>query len=597
MELIKGPSLKQRMSERGKLMEDQAVIMLWQVGHALRYAWNHGVLHRDVKPANLMLAPPRPGIIEPFCAKVCDFGLAKLMIQDGPIDDESKGMLTGAGMALGTPHYMPPEQASGQIDLDQRADIYSLAASVYHALLGQTMHHGKSTTIIMYKQVTQSADLDPLRALGISDGMVQLMGRMLEKSRKRRFNTWDEVLNGVKALAPGLVEIPEQPMGTISGSSADLVSPVASASADASAWHKDSADNHPNPPPKPAPTASLEPAPTASPKPVPPQPREQTTRKRSLRPWILVAVMSMVIVVAITAWSALRIGYQGHRVSPATFAVVLASIAQQDQRTLLLEPGDYPGPWRFGASHVGVTIRALDPGVRVIGAGLAHDVPLVRFESGLTDFTLIDVEIVNADGLAVEAFAGARATMSKCVVSGQIAAHGAHLMLRDLTLRGGVLLDLLSTVKMEDSVVIHQPAISLRDGRAEVVCSRLVGGGPGAVVQVLNGQLDLDTVVVDPQSPADVGLELGAIASATLRDVVVQGVAIGVRSEGARVHAINGLSINATETGLWWQGQRDPAWSWERLQFQAPKPVEGLELLSGHEGARPERTGLVPPRR
>ena len=86
------------------------------------------------------------------------------------------------------------------------------------------------------------------------------------------------------------------------------------------------------------------------------------------------------------------------------------------------------------------------------------------------------------------------------------------------------------------------------------------------------------------------------MASATLRDVVVQGVAIGVRSEGARVPAINGLSVNATETGLWWQGQRDPAWSWERLLLQAPKPVEGLELPSGNDGARPERLKLVPPR-
>lgn len=586
MELIKGPSLKQRMSERGKLPEDHAIVLLWQMAHALRYAWNRGVLHRDVKPANLMLAPPRPGIAEPFCAKICDFGLAKVMIQEGPIDEESKGMLTGAGMALGTPHYMPPEQASGQIDLDQRADIYSLAASVYHALLGQTMHHGKSSTIIMYKQVTESADLDPLRAMGISDGLVKLMGRMLEKSRKRRFNTWDEVLEGVKALAPGLVEIQEQALGSISGSAADLVSPAASASADASAWRKDSSDGLPHHPRGQAPERS--------------QPQAHPPMKSGRRPSIALVVTAIVIGIVIAAaaaaWNFMKLGNQGQRVSPATFAVVLAGIAQQDQRTLLLEPGDYPGPWHFGASHVGVTIRALEPGVRVVGAGLAHDVPLMRFESGLTDFALYGVEIMHVDGVAVEASAGARAAMTGCVVNGRIAAHGAHLVLRDLTLRGGVVLDLLGTVSLENSVVIHQPAISLRDGRAEVVRSRLVGGGPGAVVQALSGQLDLDTVVVDPQTPAGVGLELGAMASATLRDVVVQGVAIGVRSAGARVPAINGLSVNATETGLWWQGQRDPSWSWERLLFQAPRPVEGLELPPGTEGARPERLELVPSR-
>ena len=210
MELIKGPSLKQRMVERGKLPEDHALLVLWQIGSALDYAWRHGVLHRDVKPANLMLAPPRAGVAEPFCAKICDFGLAKVMqAEPGSPEEESKGQLTGAGMALGTPHYMPPEQASGEIDLDQRADIYSLAATVYHALLGQTMHAGKSSTVIMYKQVTESVELQPLRDLGLHAGLVKLLGRMLDKSRKRRFATWGEVLAVLKSVAPDLVAIQE----------------------------------------------------------------------------------------------------------------------------------------------------------------------------------------------------------------------------------------------------------------------------------------------------------------------------------------------------------------------------------------------------
>jgi len=578
MELIKGPSLKQRMTERGKLPEDHALTLLWQMASALRYAWNHGVLHRDVKPANLMLAPPRDGVAEPFCAKICDFGLAKVMVQDGPIDDESKGMLTGAGMALGTPHYMPPEQASGEIDLDQRADIYSLAASVYHALLGQTMHHGKSSTIIMYKQVTESADLDPLRAIGTSDGMVKLMGRMLEKSRKRRLNTWDEVLAAVKTLSPALAAIQEKALGAVAGSAAHPAPPAsapAPASASTTARGNDSSDNmliHPT---------------------------VRMPKARRRMPLLVAVVVGILAALVVGAWSITQLGEKGQRVSPATFAVVLASIGQQEQRTLLLEPGDYPGPWRFGAAHAGVTIRASGPGVRVVDAGVARDVSLVRCEPGLTGFTLTGIEILHPQGTAIEAMAGARATVSGCVISGAVVAHGAHLVLRTLIIRGTLMLDLQGTVTMEDSLVLHQPAIHLRDGRAEIVRSRLVGGGHGAVVQALSGQLDLDAVVVEPSTTAEVGIDLGAGVSVTMRDVSVNGVTTGVRCDGARLPAINGLSVSASDTGLWWRGQRDPGWSWERLQFQAPKPVQGLDLppagTAADEGARPERLGLVPP--
>jgi len=571
MELIKGPSLKQRMSERGKLPEDHATILLWQIASALRYAWNHGVLHRDVKPANLMLAPPRAGVVEPFCAKICDFGLAKVMVQDGPIDEESKGMLTGAGMALGTPHYMPPEQASGEIDLDQRADIYSLAASVYHALLGQTMHHGKSSTIIMYKQVTESADLDPLRAIGTSDGMVKLMSRMLEKSRKRRFNTWDEVIAGLKALAPALVETQERALGTAEGSAAHVLPsgqvPVAVGT---TTRRRDSSDN------------VLIRATVRVPK----------TKGRALA--MVAVAVGVLVACAAGAWGLRHFGEQGQRVSPATFAVVLAGVGQQNQRTLLLEPGDYPGPWRFGAAHAGVTIRAAAPGVRVVDAGVADDVPLVRCEPGLTGFSLAGIDLVHARGIALEAVAGARASVNGGSITGQVVSNGAHLALRAVTVHGGLVLDLQGSISCEDGRIDHLPAVHLRDGRVELVRTRLGGSGSGPLVLALNGQLDLDAVVVEPATPGDVGIDLGAGVTATLRDVAVRGVATGVRCDGARLPAINGLSVTASGTGLWWRGSRDPAWSWDRLHLKAPKPVEGLDLPSAAEGARPERLGLVP---
>lgn len=574
MELIKGPSLKQRMTERGKMPEDQAVVLLWQLSSALRYAWNQGVLHRDVKPANLMLAPPRPGVAEPFCAKICDFGLAKVMIQGSP-DEDSKGMLTGAGMALGTPHYMPPEQASGEIDLDQRADIYSLAASTYHALLGQTMHVGKSSTIIMYKQVTESADLGPLREIGISEGMIKLLGHMLEKSRKRRFNTWDDVLNGLKILAPDLVSTQETALAAASGSSSHMVPPPASpAAGDGS--HQGSSSEH-----------------------VLMRPTVRMPKKANRIPLLISVLVGALVMVSIGGLSLLLMAERGQRVSPATFAVVLAGIGQQEQRTLLLEPGDYPGPWRFGVAHVGVTIRAEGAGVRVVDTGVANDVPLVRFEPGLTGFSLTGIELAHAGGVALEAMAGTRATVSGGKITGQVISSGAQISLRTLTMHGGLAVDLQGAIAMEDCVVDHLPAITLHDGRIDVVRSRLggqgIGGsGTGPVILAINGQLDLDAVVIEPAAPDMTGLELRGGISATLRDVAIRGVAIGVKIDGARVPAMNGLTVNAADVGLWWRGTRDPAWSWERLQLQAPKPSQGLELQAATEGARPERLDLVP---
>ncbi len=574
MELIKGPSLKQRMTERGKMPEDQAVVLLWQLSSALRYAWNHGVLHRDVKPANLMLATPRPGVAEPFCAKICDFGLAKVMIQGSP-DEDSKGMLTGAGMALGTPHYMPPEQASGEIDLDQRADIYSLAASTYHALLGQTMHVGKSSTIIMYKQVTESADLGPLREIGISEGMIKLLGHMLEKSRKRRFNTWDEVLNGLKALAPVLVLTQETALSAVGGSASHAAPPPAS-SAIGDGSDQSSSSEH-----------------------VLMHPTVRIPKKTKRVPLLIGVLVGALVLVSVGGWSLSRMTDRGQRVSPATFAVVLAGIGQQENRMLVLEPGDYPGPWRFGVAHVGVTIKAERTGVRIVDAGVASDVPLVRFEPGLTGFSLIGIELAHVGGVAVEAMVGTRAIVSGGKITGQVISNGAQLRLHALTLKGGVVVDLQGAIALEDCVVDHLPATVLQDGRIEIARSRLGGqsqggSGTGPAILAINGQLDLDAVIIEPAVSGMTGLDLRGGVSATLRDVAIRGVAVGIKIDGARVPAVNGLTITAQDVGLLWRGTRDPAWSWERLQVQASKPFQGLKWEAAAEGARPDRLGLVP---
>lgn len=229
-------------------------------------------------------------------------------------------------------------------------------------------------------------------------------------------------------------------------------------------------------------------------------------------------------------------------------------------------------------------------------ASSANDVPLVRCEPGLTAFSLSGIEIVHAGGVALEATAGVRATIHGGTISGQVVSSGAHLTLRFVTVQGGLLLDLQGAITVEDSVITQQPAVTLRDGRAEILRTRLGGSGSAPVVVALNGQLDLDAVVIEPSTPgpASLGMDLGPGVTVTLRDVAIRGVAIGVKSDGARVPAVNGVSITASDTGLWWRGTRDPGWSWERLLLDAPKPVQGLELQPTADGARAERLGLVP---
>jgi hypothetical protein len=484
---------------------------------------------------------------------------------------------------------MPPEQASGETDLDQRADIYSLAASVYHALLGQTMHHGRSSTIIMYKQVTESADLEPLRQVGVGDGLIKLMSRMLEKNRKRRYNTWDEVLKGIKQLAPGLIKIQETALSEAMGSAAyPLPSPL----------------SPPAPPASSSSQSAVAPSSRArndSSQQVLVHPTVRLKQSHSRRAFVIMITGCVLSLLAGSAWWVSNQGNTGLRVTPATFAVILASAAQQNQ-TLELEPGDYPGPWRFGIAHAGVTLRASAPGVRVINTGLANDVPLVRCEPGLSDFTIIGVELRHEQGLALEAMAGAKATFEHGIIAGQVRLNGAHITLNHMLVAGSIVVDLQGAVVVNDSAVSALPAINLQDGRANVSRSRLLAAHAhaGAIVLGKNGILACDAVEIigfpasSDASVATIGLELEAGTIATLRDVAIRQVMIGVQARNAQMPALNGLSVSASQVGLQWSGERLASWQWERIQIKAATPVNGISLEVGADGARPERLGLIP---
>src|SRR5262249_53300922 len=179
MEYLPGLTLQQLVSRHGPLPPARAVHFLRQVCAALQEAHGMGLIHRDIKPGNI-IACERGGVYD--VAKLLDFGLVRSV---GPESQDER--LTQEGAVAGTPAYMSPEQAGGQDDLDARSDIYSLGASAYYLLTGQPpFKRAKAVQVIL-------AHLhDPVRRLAelrsqIPADLAAVVLRCLEKDPRRRF--------------------------------------------------------------------------------------------------------------------------------------------------------------------------------------------------------------------------------------------------------------------------------------------------------------------------------------------------------------------------------------------------------------------------
>ena len=173
MGYVRGESLAARIRRDGKLTEDDARRVLADVADALDHAHRQGVVHRDVKPDNVLLDD------ESGRALLTDFGVAKAL--------GGGETMTSAGSVVGTPSYMSPEQAAGRADIDGRSDLYSLGVMGYAMLSGRLPFEGKTAGDIMAKHLTQEPPA--LRALApqISDATVQVVERCLAKDPARRW--------------------------------------------------------------------------------------------------------------------------------------------------------------------------------------------------------------------------------------------------------------------------------------------------------------------------------------------------------------------------------------------------------------------------
>ena len=179
MPYVEGESLYERLERERQLPFDDALRISLDVADALGYAHGRSVLHRDVKPENILLAAGH--------ALVADFGLARAI---GAAD---RRKLTETGVMLGTIFYMSPEQLRADRDLDQRADIYSLACITYEMLTGETPYSGRSLEDVIGRIIR--APVPSARRLrpDVPAAVDQAIGKALAKSVDERFSSMEEL--------------------------------------------------------------------------------------------------------------------------------------------------------------------------------------------------------------------------------------------------------------------------------------------------------------------------------------------------------------------------------------------------------------------
>jgi tRNA A-37 threonylcarbamoyl transferase component Bud32 len=187
MEYVAGEDLKSFIRRSGHLNESKAVDLARQILEGLVEAHRLGVVHRDLKPQNIMI--DREGN-----AKIMDFGIARSLHTRG---------VTGTGVIIGTPEYMAPEQAEGR-DVDHRVDLYALGAILFEMVTGRVPFEGETPLSIVLKHRSEPpADPQTINAQ-ISAGLSRVILKCLEKTKERRYQTAAEVLEDLSAVEKGL---------------------------------------------------------------------------------------------------------------------------------------------------------------------------------------------------------------------------------------------------------------------------------------------------------------------------------------------------------------------------------------------------------
>lgn len=186
MEFIDGPDLGGLLKNSPNGL-DEGFVRDAAIGiaDALKIAHTKGIIHRDIKPENILMTPK--GYV-----KLADLGIAK--------DQESELNVTATGIALGTPHYIAPEQALDACSADQRSDIYTLGATLYHLLCGSTPYDGKSPLEVMMKHVQEPMDHPIIRKPSMNTNFANVIAKMMEKRPEMRYQNCDELIDDLQLL-------------------------------------------------------------------------------------------------------------------------------------------------------------------------------------------------------------------------------------------------------------------------------------------------------------------------------------------------------------------------------------------------------------
>jgi serine/threonine-protein kinase len=165
--------------------EGDALEIVRQICRGLEYASEHDIVHRDVKPDNILIT--RDGV-----TKLADLGLAK-----GPISDAK---VTASGITLGTPHYISPEQVRGEQDIDVRSDIYALGITLYEMVTGGPPFDGDSMGVVIAKQLSDA--IPPARDVrpDLSIAIEYIIDNMTKKDRKKRYQTPAAIIKEIDGL-------------------------------------------------------------------------------------------------------------------------------------------------------------------------------------------------------------------------------------------------------------------------------------------------------------------------------------------------------------------------------------------------------------
>jgi serine/threonine-protein kinase len=185
MPLIEGESLRARIARDGELPIPDAVRLLHDIVDALACAHEHGVVHRDIKPDNVLISRNH--------AVVTDFGVAKALEVSG------QASITTTGMALGTPAYMAPEQAAGDPHTDHRADLYAVGVLAYEMLTGRPPFTGPTAQSVLAAQVTQTPPPITASRANIPAALAAIIMRCLEKRPADRWQSAAELLKALEA--------------------------------------------------------------------------------------------------------------------------------------------------------------------------------------------------------------------------------------------------------------------------------------------------------------------------------------------------------------------------------------------------------------